>query len=265
MVFVGTQQPHLTSPDHPIWKPAAFAPCYPATTFSSISRLIWLLERAEFCPALLDLHRNECTHTGKHASSSNHLMFVHVGLAVEQIVQPPRWAWVGAIMQPLALVLMVGSLLGATKVVLRTRQPVCLQGWGADPFWSTDRAMVPQGRRDGVMACRQQTGNTVPQSKGSLFPHWEKAERQQLFWWRSLCGPGEYRTRCMCRHALASKRRPSEVEKGSAPGGQSLLPQRLLNSRCWVFLALKSLPVSFSVKMMPAGDVWCFLLHFLFC
>lgn len=57
----------------------------------------------------------------------------------------------------------------------------------------------------------------------------------------------------------------SEVEKGSGPEGQSLIPKCLLNPRCCVFLALKNAPVNFSVKTMPAGDVWCFLLHFPFC
>lgn len=56
-----------------------------------------------------------------------------------------------------------------------------------------------------------------------------------------------------------------EVEKGSGPEGQSLIPKCLLDPRCCVFLALKNSPVNFSVKMMPAGDVWCFLLHFPFC
>lgn len=58
-------------------------PWYPAATLISIPRLIWLLERAGFCPALLDLHRNECTRIGRHvpaaATTDEHLMFMHVG------------------------------------------------------------------------------------------------------------------------------------------------------------------------------------------
>lgn len=57
----------------------------------------------------------------------------------------------------------------------------------------------------------------------------------------------------------------SEVEKGSGPAGHSLIPKCLLNPLCCVFLAPENSPVNFSDKMMPAGDVWCFLLHFSFC
>lgn len=57
----------------------------------------------------------------------------------------------------------------------------------------------------------------------------------------------------------------SEVEKGSGPEDLSLIPKCLLNPWRCVFLALKNLPVNFSVKMMPAGDVWCFLHRLAFC
>lgn len=57
----------------------------------------------------------------------------------------------------------------------------------------------------------------------------------------------------------------SEVEKGSGPHRQSSLQKCLLNDWCCAFLALKNSHVNFSVEIMLAGDVWCFLPCFLFC
>lgn len=191
---------------------SAFTPGTPTVTFSSISRLIQLPVRVGFCPTLLILRRNECAHPGRHMPAPQQWPRVPLnvggywfdyGARYSATVpgwgpaaSPQYWGWWGCSPAPLLMLL---SLRSGPKTHI-----FFLQCFRAAPFWSIHRAPVPRGRRDGVTAYRRQTGNLVLWSKGSLFPHGEKAERQQLFWRRSTCGPGEYKIRRACHGILAA-------------------------------------------------------------
>ena len=141
-----------------------------------------LCERAGSCPAYSILHRNVNTYRQTHVSGSNRECTLNVCTC---------WLDCGANCSAsmlnmsgcnqAALSIGAGGGVPCFSVLLR----LCLGPmicWsprlGAAPFWNTDRAVVPWGRRDAVMVCRRQTGNTVLQSKRSQVPLREKAERQ---------------------------------------------------------------------------------------
>lgn len=174
-------------------------------TFSSNFRLTGLLVRVWFCPALLILHRTGCTHTGRHMPTPqqwpwSHSVLVGVGWPVEHIVQPLCLG--GCRQEALAIgadgdVSLFSSLF--LSVLCLEPNPPFFQCCWAATFWSMPESHEG-GWCSGVQAADRKYCALV---QGEFLPHREKAERQQLFWRRSICGPGEYKICCALHGILA--------------------------------------------------------------
>lgn len=162
---------------------------------------------------------------------------------------PQHWCWWGC-----------SLLLSATEVVLGT-DDLLVSKAGGSPFLEHRQSCGPLGKErccNGVQAAdRKYCASVQEKPIPSQGKSWKTTVLKEKHMW-----PWRIRNMLCMPCALAAA---SEVEKGSGPHRQSPLPKCLLNYWCCVFLALKNSPVNFSVEIMPAGDVWCFLPRFLFC
>lgn len=167
----------------------------------------WAVGKSGFCPALLILHRTRCTHTGRHMPTPqqrprSHSVLLDVGWPVEPIVQPLCLG--GCRQEALALsgdgdVSLLSSL--SLLVLCLEPNPPLFQCFWAATLWSMQKSHDALGREgwcNGVQAADRKYCALVQEK---LFPHREKVERQQLFWRRSICGPGKYKI-CWAVHGI---------------------------------------------------------------
>lgn len=103
---------------------------HPSMTSSSISRCTQLLVRAGFCPALLILHRDKCTHPDRHMPALQHGSWVPLcpgGCCFDCGAHRSASVQQGGCRQAILSIGGVGGFswwpLGATGVVLRTKNP----------------------------------------------------------------------------------------------------------------------------------------------
>lgn len=174
-------------------------------TFSSNFRLNWIVGKSGILPYTLN-SAQDWVHTHIPApqlwawSLSG---LVDVGWPLEHIVQPLCWS--GCRQEALTVgadggVSLFSSL--SPLVLCLEPNPLFSQCCWADTFWSMQKSHDPPGKEgwyNGVEAADRKYCALI---HGKFFLHREKAERQQLFWRRSICGPGKYKICCAVRDIL---------------------------------------------------------------